>query len=376
MISVEKPGTPSELVHFGIKGMKWGVRKEEETSTGKPAQPKKLSDRKVKRVRGHEAVAKSAQAQIDTIKANPSKWRYTRHNQNVQVKELEKFRDKHVKAAKDIREGHLTDYQKKLLIGAGVTAGVLAAYGTYKFIDSGTAHQLLTRNQLLKENAHLARKMSVDELMNEVVKPINPNYGDLGTKMNCRRATFAYELRRRGYDVKATNSVAGSGQTVAGMLNATTPGSHIGTTPLGMMRQYIREGEKGGPLREAIEAGGMGKTKIDFGPRKLKTLSGSIAEVPLSVPERSKAIFDAIGRNPEGARGELGVTWSMGGAHSMAWEVIGGKANVFDTQTGEHFSLEQFNQKMGSTIKDAGITRLDNATLNRKFLGKWIRNVN
>lgn len=26
MISLEKPGTPAELVHHGIKGMKWGVR--------------------------------------------------------------------------------------------------------------------------------------------------------------------------------------------------------------------------------------------------------------------------------------------------------------------------------------------------------------
>lgn len=26
MISVEKPGSPQELVHFGRKGMKWGVR--------------------------------------------------------------------------------------------------------------------------------------------------------------------------------------------------------------------------------------------------------------------------------------------------------------------------------------------------------------
>lgn len=27
MHSIEKPGTPEELVHFGVKGMKWGQRK-------------------------------------------------------------------------------------------------------------------------------------------------------------------------------------------------------------------------------------------------------------------------------------------------------------------------------------------------------------
>lgn len=28
IIPIEKPGTPEELVHFGVKGMRWGVRKE------------------------------------------------------------------------------------------------------------------------------------------------------------------------------------------------------------------------------------------------------------------------------------------------------------------------------------------------------------
>ena len=34
MISVEKPGTPSELVHHGIKGMHWGVRRESASGGG------------------------------------------------------------------------------------------------------------------------------------------------------------------------------------------------------------------------------------------------------------------------------------------------------------------------------------------------------
>lgn len=39
LVSLEKPGTPQELVHHGIRGMKWGVRKSssisEQTSTSK-----------------------------------------------------------------------------------------------------------------------------------------------------------------------------------------------------------------------------------------------------------------------------------------------------------------------------------------------------
>ena len=36
MLSVEKPGTPEDLVHFGTKGMKWGVRKQA-SSAGRTA---------------------------------------------------------------------------------------------------------------------------------------------------------------------------------------------------------------------------------------------------------------------------------------------------------------------------------------------------
>ncbi len=38
--------------------------------------------------------------------------------------------------------------------------------------------------------------------------------------MNCRRCTFAYEMRRRGYDVAATRTTNGRGQTAVGVYNA------------------------------------------------------------------------------------------------------------------------------------------------------------
>lgn len=39
MISTEKPGTPEELVHFGVKGMKWGVHRTQGTHDFKAAHP-------------------------------------------------------------------------------------------------------------------------------------------------------------------------------------------------------------------------------------------------------------------------------------------------------------------------------------------------
>jgi hypothetical protein len=40
---IEKPGTPEELVHHGIKGMHWGVRKESGTSSPSSASDKSAS---------------------------------------------------------------------------------------------------------------------------------------------------------------------------------------------------------------------------------------------------------------------------------------------------------------------------------------------
>jgi hypothetical protein len=42
MVSVEKSGTPEELVHYGIKGMRWGVRKPEESKESQPTGIQKL----------------------------------------------------------------------------------------------------------------------------------------------------------------------------------------------------------------------------------------------------------------------------------------------------------------------------------------------
>ena len=371
LVSTEKPGSPAEVLeHVGVKGMHWGIRKKEETSSGKSASPK-ISDRKEKRAKGHEATAALAQKRINEIKAQPSSNWYVQRNRDTQVHELEKHRDTHEKAAKDIRAGRMTDFQKKVVIGASVTATVLAAYGTYKLVDSGTAHQLLSRNVPMKKNELLSRKMAPESIMKEVVKPINPGYGDVGTKMNCRRCTFAYEMRRRGLDVKATNSVAGTGQTPLSLLKATDPHSTLKTGKFSTVKTVLSEAiskEKTGtegPVTQFMKEGqGLGKKSIGKGILH-----------HLNRNERSEWIFEQLGKNPEGARGELGMSWQAGGAHSMAWEIIGGKPVIFDTQSGKAYDTAKFSQEVARNIKDAGYTRLDDVPLNTKFLGKWIRNV-
>lgn len=300
MISVEKPGTPSELVHVGVRGMHWGVRKREEISS-------KTSS---------------------TTAKKPS---------------------------------FVRQHKKEILIGAGVAAGILAAYGTYKLADSGQARQLLDRRPL-KANALLGHKMSSDRILSEVVKPINPHFGDIGTKMNCRRATFAYEMRRRGLDVVSTNSIGGSGQTKGSLLRVLDPTNKMSGGKVSSTMAYLNEGESG-PVHDFFKSGSLGRQSIGKGM------------LPhMEAREKSQWIFDQIAKHGEGARGELGVQWVMGGHHSMAWENINGIPHVFDAQSGRAFDANTFTN-VAHGVSAAGMTRLDNIDLNTKFLRRWVRNV-
>lgn len=353
--------TPQDaLAHFGVKGMKWGVRNE-----------KASSGPNLKRVSKYEANAARAQAMIDKVEANPSKYAYGRRQQRQHVEELTKHRDKQQKAADDIRGGrHLTDTQRKIVIGAAVAGAVLAAYGGYKYVDSGAFQQ--TKVNLLEKRSgekfswkkleSLTHLKGEDDIFNGAVKQINPGYGDRGTKMNCRRCTFAYEMRRRGYDVNATKSISATGQTATGVVNAMTPGSKLPTGRLGIMSRLIKEGPEGSLNTVIQNPWGVDKIGDDH--------SFSLH----SASEKSSMIFRSLSQHPEGARGELGVGWTFGGGHSMAWEIIGGKPVIFDGQSGDKYGTAAAFEKFAANVTAAGHTRLDNVTLNDEFLKRWVQN--
>jgi hypothetical protein len=86
-------------------------------------------------------------------------------------------------------------------------------------------------------------------------------------------------------------------------------------------------------------------------------------------------IFSVLSKQPERSRGELGVFWSGGGGHSMAYEIINGQPHIFDGQTGEHYSsMAEVAEKLPE-IGAAGFTRLDNVNLDTSFVQRWVKNV-
>jgi hypothetical protein len=367
------------LAHYGVKGMRWGVRKDQATSAVKSKVADVKSKAKTVKDAHQEKVAKKAEAQAALVgKSISSLDKQIESAPNAMTKNmymsrkatLEAQQKVYLEEAKAAREGRLTDRQKQALKTAAIVGGVLAAYGLYNMAQSGELHQLKLRGESFLKGANglsWKRKdilsdpnLSVDQIMATVVKPINPGYGNPGTKVNCRRATFAYEMRRRGFDVAATRTTNGRGQDINGLLNAV--GDQNAVTRGGRARgitRYLKEAY----VKEVNPSAKTPYTDLVMGR------SGPVKKIPGGV----KDIFSTLSEQPNGARGELGLAWTQGGAHSIAWEVVNGKAVLFDTQSGKKF-MDATNVTLGlPSVKDLSYTRLDNVKLNDKFLQRWLK---
>lgn len=268
--------TPGEaLIHFGVKGMKWGVRKADSTA----------------------GMSEGAAIAISAL-----------------------------------------------------IVGIRIMQVRHDYVDSGKRDAKKNDPASWKKDPALTGKKTHDEITRDVIPSINKGHPtEPGTSMNCRRCTFTYEMRRRGYDVKATRSLSGTGQDAQGLYSATTPKS---------LDRAVRKEH--------------GRPQSVWGQNAINT---KVNGRDMSPEGKSKAIFDALSREPEGSRGELAFGWPFGGGHSVAYEVINGRASVFCTQTQRSWSSpESFHTQMGAMINDAAYTRLDNKELNNDFLKRWVAN--
>lgn len=341
------------LEHFGTKGMHWGIRKsQEEKQAIRNTKAKKYEDK-----------AKELQIQIDknrTRRFNPRRYN--------KIRKLEIEKKVALEDAERKRQGKLSKKQKQIAIGATVAGVLIGGFITYQSLNSGNARRLMSNGKAFVQKKHGLRwklnpslrdpNLSIDELAEKVVKPINPHYGAPGTKMNCRRATLAYEMRRRGYDVAATRSSTGRGQDITGTYNLLHPGINM-----------VPSGASGAAVRAAGESRKMQKPFTDF----IKT-GNLLGEHHIKGWRIGSRVLEDLSQQPDGARGELGIKWLVGGGHSLAWERVKGETVIFDTQTGQKYVGDHIFKIMPN-VAEAGITRLDNKPLNDEFLKRWLRNV-
>lgn len=283
VVVAQEFATPADaLAHYGVKGMKWGLRKDE---------------------RGGDTTV------------------------------------------------GLTADEKTLLFYGSIVALYGARKGQKYYMDSGIREAKQTNKEVKKgekfdwkKNENLSGKKTVEEIGRDIVPQINPGFGAKGTQMNCRRCTLTYEMRRRGNDVRATKSQYATGQEFSGIQKA-----------------LAKEGTK---VKRREYENIWGRDEIgDF---------NTMAR--LSPADRSARIFNTLDRQPDGSRGELAVSWLFGGGHSMAYEIIGGKATIFDGQTGEIYITPQSFERFAGITTSAYSTRLDDKPLNNEYLKRWMVN--
>lgn len=317
---------PNELYHHGIKGQKWGIRRYQNKDGSLTAAGRKRYSED------------SNSNKSDDTKPKKKKW----------------------------------SKKKKVAVTA---AAFVAAYATYKFVDSGHARQMIENGKIfvknLKDrdgysllnfkldNSLSSKDLSINEIKTKVVDAINPDYGKPGTTVNCRRCTVAYEMRRRGYDVKSVKTLSGTGQHEGGMANLIDKDT-----------QYLRT-RIFRKLMDNQDADMTDLTNFLSGSKRINIDTGDKDGI-----KNSKILFKTImENNPNGARGELNFLWNQNYGHSMAWEIVKNKLVIFDTQTHEVYNNSEDIAKILTQVKDLHYLRLDDKDFNWDFIKRWVKNV-
>lgn len=174
-----------------------------------------------------------------------------------------------------------------------------------------------------------SKKWSVEEDL----KAVNPEYGDpisSGANNNCVLCSLTYDLRRRGYDVRAQRAQDGWD---ANDLKHWYPDMKYKSNSLA---------EKKPSYEEFISTNDA--KKADYASKCVKSIS-------------------SLG---EGARGVACVMWgASSGGHATAFEVKNGKVHMYDPQSGNEYSdVNKYFERSW----DCKIARLDNIKPNPKTI--------
>ena len=221
-----------------------------------------------------------------------------------------------------------------------------------KYVEDQTEERMTLRipelyNLLksLKKGNHLpdlslkTKATTLDEDM-EAVNPIYHTNNKSLFDENCGACTIAYDLRRRGYDVAAVDedTYRKSGGTLNDLVDCYDNAKLIDMSYIARKYNISEKSSTGHPTKELVSC--MEKEMLSEG---------------------------------DGARGNFLTVWSLGGGHSISWEVENGEIVYRDCQTNEKVELDKW---LGMS-DEFYYFRTDNLTPNEKILDyvqNYVRN--
>lgn len=171
--------------------------------------------------------------------------------------------------------------------------------------------------------------------MKDDLNQVNPGFynWNSNSKNNCMLCTTTYDLRRRGYDVTANKAVQGF-ETAA--VTDWYPDAKVKTV-------------KSEPIPQ-MEGDRIYLTQDYWN------------EQPARAEKNAKKLINELEKQPDGARGNLMVTWAgFSGGHSMIYEIVDGEVMILDGQSNKIYdSNSEIMELLSNCDGDLEYTRLDN----------------
>ncbi len=203
-----------ELYHFGVKGMKWGVRRYQNedgslTSLGKK-RDKMLSDRKT--AKKHSTTSNMVKAEYSRREFEDAKTRLKLENQTKKSKRQQDLEKKYLKQGFTKDEAEIKAYNRAktetiLKVVGGIALASAAAYVAYKHYDKVT-------DQVFKKGSKIGR------LTNDGSEPTNRAFYGFVNKHDKDRYEGLY-----GKTLGANGPVYRKAMRAAGDINVASPES-------------------------------------------------------------------------------------------------------------------------------------------------------